>query len=136
MRREEIGDRCCQNLLGFSLVELMAVLAVVGTLVALALPRYRLYVARGRQAEAVHNLAHINTLQKSYNLKMQGLGLGDNLYFRGWLGGNGNQYDKCTTRYKKTRSAFACQIVTRCATITLLSDLLPPLHFGRPTIMV
>ena len=106
MRREEIGDRCCQNLLGFSLVELMAVLAVVGTLAALALPRYRLYVARWRQAEAIHNLGHIHTLQKSYNLKMQGLGLGDDLYFRGWLGGNGSQYDKCTDTIQKNALGF------------------------------
>ena len=89
--------RCYQQSVGFSLVELMAVLAVVGTLVALALPRYRLYVARGRQAEAIHNLGHIHTLQKSYNLKMQGLGLGDDLYFVGSLGGNGSQWDRCRT---------------------------------------
>ena len=98
--------RCYQQSFGFSLVELMAVLAIVGTIVALALPRYRLYITRGRQAEAIHNLAHINMLQKTYNLKMQGLGLGDDVYYGGSLGGNGHQHDRCRPSDKNNTLGF------------------------------
>ena len=66
--------------LGFSLVELMAVVAVIGILVSLALPRFRVFIARGRQAEAAHNLGNIRGLQKAFHLRAQGLGLGDNVY--------------------------------------------------------
>ena len=56
---------------GFSLVELMAAAAIMGILVSLALPRYRLFVARGRMAEAKANLGIIATLQQSYFAEYQ-----------------------------------------------------------------
>lgn len=55
--------------LGFSLVEVMAVIVIVGILVALALPRFRLFVATARQAEAHSNLGIIASLQQTYYLK-------------------------------------------------------------------
>ena len=61
---------------GFSLVELMAVVTIVGVLVALALPRFRTFIARSRMAEAINNLAVIDRLQKSYNLRHMSLGDG------------------------------------------------------------
>ena len=66
--------------LGFSLVELMAVLAVIGILVALALPRFRVFIARGRQGEAIQNLGVIHKLQNSYNLYYEGFGK-DGVYY-------------------------------------------------------
>ena len=56
---------------GFSLVELMVVLVLVGTLVSLALPRFNTFIARGRQAEAHANLGIIATLQQSYKLEYE-----------------------------------------------------------------
>ena len=53
---------------GFSLVELMAAVALVSTLVALALPRYRLFITSARQAEAHANLGIIASLQQTYQL--------------------------------------------------------------------
>ena len=53
----------------FSLVELMAAVAVVSILVTLALPRYRLFITSSRQAEAQANLGIIATLQQTYQLK-------------------------------------------------------------------
>jgi type IV pilus assembly protein PilE len=38
---------------GFSLLELMIVLAVIGTLLTIAIPSYRQYVQRGHRAEAI-----------------------------------------------------------------------------------
>jgi type IV pilus assembly protein PilE len=38
---------------GFSLLELMVVLAVIGTLLTIAIPSYRQYVQRGHRAEAI-----------------------------------------------------------------------------------
>ncbi len=51
---------------GFSLVELMVALGVVGILAAIAVPRYHSFVVQGRRSEAKTNLAHIAALQTSY----------------------------------------------------------------------
>ena len=74
--------------LGFTLVELMAALAVVMILVALALPRFRVFIARGRQGEAVQNLGVIVKLQRAFRLRHQGLG-DDRLYHVGMSMGLG-----------------------------------------------
>jgi prepilin-type N-terminal cleavage/methylation domain-containing protein len=55
-----------QNQKGFSLVELMVVVAIIGILAALAVPRFQTFQAKARQSEAKVNLAHIYTLQSSY----------------------------------------------------------------------
>lgn len=51
---------------GFSLVELMIVVAIIGILAALAVPKFNLFQAKARQAEVKSNLSHIYTLQQSY----------------------------------------------------------------------
>ena len=51
---------------GFSLVELMIVLSIVGVIVTLALPRFQQLQYRARQAEAKTNLNHIYLLQETY----------------------------------------------------------------------
>ena len=51
---------------GFSLVELMVVVIILGGLTALAMPRLRQFIAQGRQAEAKNLLAQIHTLQVAY----------------------------------------------------------------------
>ena len=59
------------RLRGFSLIELMAAVAIVAILVSLALPRFRLFIARSRMAEAKTNLGIIATLQQSYLVEYQ-----------------------------------------------------------------
>ena len=66
---------------GFSLVELMIVVAIIGILAALAIPRFQQFQSKARQSEARGNLAHIYTLQVSYN--------GDNDTFSGGAQTNG-----------------------------------------------
>ncbi len=51
---------------GFSLVELMIVVAIIGILSALAIPQFTAFQARARQAEARTNLSHIYNLQETF----------------------------------------------------------------------
>lgn len=51
---------------GFSLVELMIVVAIIGVLSALAVPRFQKFQAKAKQSEAKGNLSHIYTLAQSW----------------------------------------------------------------------
>jgi prepilin-type N-terminal cleavage/methylation domain-containing protein len=51
---------------GFSLVELMIVVAIIGILAAIAIPNYTAYVRKGRQAEAKASLQAIYAGLKAY----------------------------------------------------------------------
>jgi len=51
---------------GFSLIELMIVVAIVAILAAVAIPAYYNHVLRTRQADAYHNLLDIKAAQEMY----------------------------------------------------------------------
>ncbi len=51
---------------GFSLVELMVVVAIIGILAAVAVPKVNVYVAKSRQSEAKTNLAGLHAAEKSF----------------------------------------------------------------------
>lgn len=72
---------------GFSLVELMIVVGIIGILAALAVPRFSAFQAKARQAEAKTNLGQVYTLQESYfldkNIYSQVTGYGLN-FTSGW----------------------------------------------------
>ena len=53
---------------GFSLVELMVAVGIVGVLVTLAVPRYHQFMVQARRGEAKSNLSHIATLQETYKV--------------------------------------------------------------------
>lgn len=51
---------------GFTLIELMIVVAVIGILAAIAYPNYTQYVRRGKAAEATSTLANLKSRMEQY----------------------------------------------------------------------
>ena len=56
----------CENVKGFTLVELMIVVAIIGILAAIAIPDFMKYQAKSKQVEAKSNLGAIYVSQISY----------------------------------------------------------------------
>ena len=75
----------------FTLIELMAAVVIVGVLVALAVPRYRVFVAKSRQSEAAINLGIIAKLQQNY------FNENDGSYFGTLAMGKGTSTGTCPT---------------------------------------
>lgn len=57
---------------GFSLVELMVVVAIIGVLATIAVPRVNRFVAKSRQSEAQIQLSSIYTFNKNFYTEFQG----------------------------------------------------------------
>jgi len=51
---------------GFSLIELMVAVGIVGILSAIALPKYQTFQAKAKGAEAQNTLGYIYTLEQAY----------------------------------------------------------------------
>ena len=51
---------------GFSLVELMVAVGIIGILAVIAVPRYKSFLVQARRGEAKSNLSHLATLQEVY----------------------------------------------------------------------
>ena len=57
---------------GFSLVELMVVVAIIGALAMVAVPRVNRFIAKARTSEAQVNLSSIYTFNKNFFVEFQG----------------------------------------------------------------
>lgn len=58
--------RTLKNQGGFSLIELMIVVAIIGILASIAVPNFQKFQARSKQSEAKNALAAVYTGQKAY----------------------------------------------------------------------
>ena len=54
---------------GFSIVEAMVIVTIIGILATIVYSRYNHHIAKTRQAEAKNNLNHLTTLQEAYILE-------------------------------------------------------------------
>ncbi len=75
---------------GFGLIELMTTVAIVGILVAIALPSYRKMQAKAQQAETAGNLAAIFVAEAAYFVESQRYGSFSEIGFE--LRGVSNRY--------------------------------------------
>ena len=57
---------------GFTLIELMITIAIIGILAAIAYPSYTVYVAESARAEAHTSLLRASNLQEQYYLDNRG----------------------------------------------------------------
>lgn len=55
--------------LGFTMLELVAVIVIISILATIAIPTYRKFIAKSRQSEANINLKQIMTLQDAYYME-------------------------------------------------------------------
>ncbi|VVS90848.1 type IV pilin protein [Desulfoluna spongiiphila] len=55
-----------KNMKGFTLIELMIVVAIIGILAAVAIPNFRNYQLKSKESEAKINLAAIGVAQEAY----------------------------------------------------------------------
>ena len=82
--------RLSRNQKGFTLIELMIVVAIIGILAAIAIPNFLRYQAKSRQSEAKTNLAGIFVAETSYFGEMSKFGAFSEIGFA--LAGASNRY--------------------------------------------
>ncbi len=88
---------------GFSLIELMIVVGLIGILTTMAIPRFQAFQAKAKMGEAKSLLTHIHTLEQSYQL--------DNNAYTGWsslYGRNGANLN-CTRPNEAKEIGFQIQ---------------------------
>ncbi|MCB0348176.1 MAG: prepilin-type N-terminal cleavage/methylation domain-containing protein [Bdellovibrionales bacterium] len=123
-----------KNNKGFSLIELMIAVVIIGVLAAIAIPNYQKYQRKARQAEAKSTLAAMFSSEKSYiaeygrmNSKLAAIGYapeGRIIYNCGWSTDSGNPpRDTNTYADANTDTLTVCQASTAAATCDGTGDL-------------
>lgn len=79
-----------RNQKGFTLIEIMIVVAIIGILAAISIPNFLRYQAKSRQSEAKINLGGIFVAQTSYFGEQSTFGSFDRIGFA--LAGSSNRY--------------------------------------------
>ncbi|MBX3022022.1 MAG: prepilin-type N-terminal cleavage/methylation domain-containing protein [Bdellovibrionales bacterium] len=65
-----------RNNKGFSLVELMVVVAIIGILAAIAVPNYQRFTAKSKQSEAKSNLSAVYSAERAFFAEWQAYNAG------------------------------------------------------------
>lgn len=58
-----------RKILGFTIIEILLVVGLLGVLVAIAMPSYRSYVARAEMAQVIIDMTAIDALLKGYEIE-------------------------------------------------------------------
>ena len=98
-----------KNKLGFSLLELMVVVAIIGVLATFAIPRFNIFRARARQGEAKSNLGVIFTLQEAFKIDKEQYYDGTTAVWGGEPMNNGDSSSDNYVGYKDAGAGNVCK---------------------------